>query len=134
MQKPIYTNEESKTFDQVINQVSEGIVRRSIFNDLPQELYEGEIEDIDSLKSSFDEFTNHEYARHIKDYKCEEITIGFIEAYKRFLQLKAPYEDGTIPAIAHLMTLGKILYLSDLCEYFDWEPTLLNRYKRFTPF
>lgn len=122
------------TFSQVMKQVSDGIIRRGVWNDLPEELHEEEIEDIDSLRSSLNEFTNYKYARSISDYKCEEITVEFLEAYKKFLQLKKPYKDGTIPAIAHFGTLGQILYLSSECEYFDWNPYLLGKYKQYTPF
>lgn len=122
-----------KTFNQVINDVACLIIKHTSYHNLNQGICDEELDELSSLRYSLCEFINQNDERDFESLTCSEITLDFMDDYKKFLQSKAPYSNGDIPAIAHLQTIGKVFYLSDEHGIYDWDTELLSLHKSFTP-
>lgn len=128
------TLRERITLDEIISDLACAIIRAESQNEISGERCNEEIMDIDLLVKSLDEFTNKEYARGFTTIKCLDITFEFLEKYRKFLELKKLYENKDRLVICHFTTLGKILYVASLYTHFDWDPELIKKYKKYSPF
>ncbi len=130
-QKWLSDNEKVESLDQVIFVLLNEITKKSLLDEEFEDFYDEEIEDISSLRDSLREFTKEKYDRNFEDVKCEEITVEFLETYRRFLQEKQTLEEIDLAA-AHFSTIGTIINLSDKHCIAYWDAEIVGRYKQFT--
>lgn len=122
----------AETLDQAMYILLNEITKRSLLGQVPREICDDEIEDICSLRESFEEFTREKLGTSFDEIKCEEITSDFLEAYREFIPAEEPGVKYC-PATVHFMTIGDILYLSSENGIANWDEDLLKAYKGFNP-
>lgn len=124
----------AETFDQAMYILFNEITKRSLLEQVPEEVCDDKLDDFSLLQMSFQEFLIDKYGLALSDLKCHGIDTMLMTFYKMFLQLKDHRNnENDNMEIGNLMTLGEVLYLLDKSKIADIDPKMLQKFGCYSP-